>query len=187
MMGLASKLRAVLAKKPKRRWILRPELLCSGNIPQPMHGVSPRTVLGARWWEAVRQEAFRFADYHCLACGVHRSVALLRLGLEGHEVYDIDYLLGRMVYIETAPLCQACHGYVHCGRLQLMRERKTISQARYLAIIRHGDRVLHKHGLCRRREHSGPVADWGDWRLIIGNREYPPKYPTFQDWLKEFG
>ena len=185
-MSLAGKLREVLARKPTRRWVLQAELLCSGNIPQPIHGVSPRVVLGARWWEAMRQEVFRFTDYHCVTCGVHKSFTLLGLGLEGHEVYDIDYLLGRMVYIETVPLCRACHTYVHSGRLQALLEEGVISHARYVAIIQHGDCILHKHGL-RRREYSGPMADWGDWRLVIGNREYPPKYPNFEAWLKEFG
>lgn len=25
-------------------------------------------------------------------------------------------------------------------------------------------------------------AEWGDWKLIIGNKEYPTPYPTYQDW-----
>ena len=185
-MGLVTRLRAALKDKPPRQWTLRPELLCAGNIPQPMHGLSPRIVLGARWWKAVREEVFKSTDYHCLACSTHKSFTLLRSGLEGHEVYDIDYLLGRMAYVEAVPLCRACHAYVHSGRLKAMLEERIISHAYYVSIVQHGDRVLWKYGLRHREEYSGPTADWGDWRLVIGNREYPPKYPTVQAWLKEF-
>ena len=151
-----------------------------------MHGVTPRGILGNVWWNETRKAAYRSLAYRCAACGVQKLLARCRQWLEGHEVYTIDYLLGRMAYLETVPLCHFCHNYIHGGRLQALLESGEIHQAKYVAIVQHGDRVLREAGLQRPPAYTGPTADWGDWRLVIGIREYPPKYPTFDAWLKEF-
>src|SRR5678815_897106 len=78
---------------------LRPEILLQQQIPQPMHGVAPRTVLGDKWWNAERTAAYKSTAFHCLACGVHKSCAEYHKWLEAHEQYEIDYLLGRMTYL----------------------------------------------------------------------------------------
>ena len=41
---------------------LRPELLLHPNIPKVLHGVAPRVVLGAKWWDAERRACYERAE-----------------------------------------------------------------------------------------------------------------------------
>lgn len=196
-MSLADRLRKSIVARPKVEWVRRPEILLNENIPLPLHGIAPRVVLGAKWWEATRQAAYRSTSFHCVACGIWKGVAEYRQWLEGHEVYQIDYQRGRAVYIETVPLCHLCHNFIHDGRLQALLEQGKIQQAKYAAILQHGHRVLTAVGL-RRPTHAerenvitdlivkGDVASWDKWRLVIDGVEYPPLYQTFDDWKKAF-
>lgn len=190
-MSLSDKLRKAITEAPKRIWTLRPEVLLCQNTPKPMHGVVPREILGSKWWNQTRQAAYKSTDFHCIACGVHKSCAKNRQWLEGHELYEVDYAKGRQVYIETIPLCHFCHNYIHDGRLQMLLQSGKLHQAKFVAIIQHGDDVLARVGLVRpnhvEREviilnQCGTIAEWSNWRLVLNNKLYPPKYKTYDEW-----
>lgn len=192
-MGLADKLREHIKALPKPAWKRRPEILLCPNVPKPMHGVAPRVILGDKWWNTTRQAAYRSTNYHCVACGVYKYDARSRQWLEGHELYQIDYARGRMLYLETVPLCHFCHAYIHDGRLQHLLERGEIHQAKYIAIIQHGDRVLRDAGLIKPshfdRDYiivNGVLAPWHRWRLILNGKQYPPKFKTPEAWKAAF-
>jgi len=166
-------LNSVLRRGKALKWKLRPEVLQCGRIPEPLHGVAPRVVLGAKWWNATRQAAYKSTAYHCVACGVHKADARHRQWLEGHELYEVDYLLGTMTYLETVPLCHFCHNYIHSGRLAALLDEGKITHAKYTAIIQHGDAVLDAAGLRKPEivvECVCPKA--ADWRLVINGKEY---------------
>lgn len=182
-----------LSKKP--RWKRRPEILLSDNIPQPMHGTAPRVILGSKWWNATRKAAYASTDFHCIACGVHKTMAKGRKWLEGHELYKVDYPKGRLTYLETVPLCHFCHNFIHDGRLLSLLHKEEIHHQKFVAIIQHGDRVLASVGLKRKPREKreaeytdgllmNTVAAWKDWRLVIDNLEYMPKFRTAQQWKK---
>lgn len=191
---LSERLKKAKAADPKPTWIRQPEILLCPNVPKPLYGVAPRKVLGDKWWEETRQAAYASTDYHCIACGVHRSNAFYRQWLEGHELYRIDYAKGRMVYVRTVPLCSYCHAYIHDGRLRAMLDKGEITQGHYAAVIQYGDRVLREAGLKRLayndRDSSiwlNGVADWSKWRLCIDRRKFKPLYKDLAAWNKEFG
>jgi hypothetical protein len=186
-MSLADRLRIAMGDmKPKPAWKQRPELLLLPNIPKPMHRVAPREILGSKWWNETRQAAYRSTSYHCLACGVYKMDALFRQWLEGHEVYEIDYVHGRMVYVETVPLCHCCHNYSHDGRLQALLGQGKVSQAKFVAIIQHGDGVLFRAGLRKVISYDGPCAEWKKWWLVLNGKQYPPHFKTFEQWKQAF-
>lgn len=178
-MTLADKLRE---PRPEPSWKLRPEVLLHSQIPKPMHGMAPRVVLGQAWWDKTRRAAYASTEFHCVACGVHKTAARYRPVLEGHELYDIDYLEGRMTYLETVPLCVSCHSYIHHGRLKHLCDTRHISAQRYIDVIQHGDGILKKHGLVRLDDYPGPYADWSEWRMVVDGREYPSQFRNIRDW-----
>jgi hypothetical protein len=67
------------------------EILFCPNTPKPLHGMSPRSILGDEWWDKERIKAYRKFFNHCQACGVHKSDALYHRWLEAHEVFNFDY------------------------------------------------------------------------------------------------
>jgi len=66
-------------------------------------------------------------DYHCWACGIHKTSAKYHRWLEAHEVYDIDYGTGRVEMKEVCALCHSCHQYIHDGRMQKLFEQGKLS------------------------------------------------------------
>ena len=167
-----SKLMEAIKRRKAFAWKLRPEVLRCGRIPEPLHGLAPRVVLGSKWWDKTRQASYKSTAFHCVACGVHKGNASYRQWLEGHELYSVDYLLGRMTYLETVPLCHLCHNYIHSGRLAALLEEGKITHVKYKAVIQHGDRVLEAAGLRLPEVYDGMAAEASEWRLIINGKEY---------------
>lgn len=180
-----------------QKWRRKPELLILPNIPRPLHGVNPRTVLGQSWWNKERSQAYRSTNYHCEACGVHKEKQAGRKVLEGHEVYLTDYQEGTCTYIYTAPLCPPCHQYIHDGRLLWLVQTGQITHQRYATIIRRGDQILVEAGLTRpdlrtrdryilKLKEEGRLAKWHEWRLIVNGVEYPTPYRTEEEYQNKF-
>ncbi len=175
-----------LGNNVEPQFTLRPEVLLLPQIPKPLHGLAPRVILGRQWWDKTRQEAYRKCWFHCIACGIHKSQARAHKWLEGHEIYRTDYLIGRMYYIETVPLCHYCHNYIHQGRLQALFEKRQIAQQRYVAILQHGERILASVGLTRDPPYEGPMAEWSKWRLVIGKQMFKPKFKSLEEWAAHY-
>jgi hypothetical protein len=187
----------VLEKVMPQKWKRNPELLTLPNIPKPLHGLNPRTVLGQSWWNKERAAAYKSTNYHCEACGVHKLEQPGRKILEGHEVYLTDYQEGTCTYIRTAPLCPPCHQYIHDGRLLWLLQSGQITHQRYSSVIKRGDKILAEAGLSkpdrRTRERyivklheEGKLAKWADWRLVVNGIEFPTLYATEKEYQEKF-
>lgn len=184
---------------------LHPEILMHPNIPKPLHEVNPRNLMGREAWDELKREVYRKADYHCIACGVHKNNAVGRQWLEAHEFYDIDYEKGTVTIKEIVPLCHYCHNFIHSGRLSMiLGEEKDEDEV--IEILEHGFKILAENnlkafyptimlaeqlgadtfGVQEYRVKGGDVA-WGDWRLIWDGKEYPPKFKSFNEWRERFG
>ncbi|PNX49307.1 MAG: hypothetical protein BV459_00205 [Thermoplasmata archaeon M11B2D] len=172
----------------------RPELLLHPNIPKPMHGLNPRTVMGKSWWDDKRQTAYRKTGYRCAACGIHKSDAKYYQRLEAHEFYSFDYQRGRMELIEIVALCHSCHMFIHSGLLAIQHETGEIPKKKYDDIIAHGETILEladdasvenyhqlKANIVEYAE-TGKLARWSDWRLIIDGVEYEGKFKNIREW-----
>ncbi len=168
-------------------WSRRPEVLLCPTVPKPLHQVNPRSILGGPWWNKTRKEAYASTNQHCLACGVHRSKARWVKWLEGHEYYEVDYLAGRLTYVETLPLCHLCHNFIHSGRLESLFQQGEISAEKYIAVLQHGDRVLRLAGLTKPQPYTGPSVPWLQWRLVLFDKLYPPKFQDEKEWLQAHG
>ncbi len=125
---------------------LQPEILSHPNIPKPLHEVNPRSIMGEAEWDKVRQEAYASTDYHCIACGIHKTQAKGPKWLEAHEFYKMDYTNGRVEVEKIIPLCHYCHNFIHSGRLSMIIDKEK-DEEEVADILKHGFRILSANGL----------------------------------------
>lgn len=165
-----------------------PWLLCHPNLPKPVHGLNPRTVMGKNWWNIRRQEAYAKFDYHCWACGVAKVNARKHRWLEGHENYVIDYSMGVIELREIVALCHYCHMGIHYGFLQIQVNEGMVTEEEQDEILAHKDALLFKINCDD--FYSGleikSQAKWEDWRLVIEGVKFPPKFKSYEEWMKHY-
>jgi hypothetical protein len=128
-----------------------PEILSHPNIPKPMHGVNPRTVMGKEAWDKFRPEVYRKYNFHCACCGVHKSQAKKHKWLEAHESYDIDYRRKVLSINSIEPLCNYCHSFIHSGLLsiKLLSKERSVEEVR--EVLTDGAKILKKYELVMNR------------------------------------
>ena len=190
---------------------IQPDLLTHPNIPKPLHGLTPRTLLGKSWWDGVRYEAYAKHDFCCWACGIHKQDAKYHPWLEGHECYNINYKDGIMELKEIAALCHSCHSFIHSGRLWQLYQQGNATKTKALDILNHGFRILREHNLkpfvaaiicwyritgyykesfieLSKRAMPLPMdfAEWSDWHLIIEGEKYYSLFKNFDDWRNHY-
>ena len=191
------------------RNLYQAELLTHPNIPKPLHGVNPRTLLGQEWWERKRQEAYATYDFHCWACGIHKSHAKYHRWLEAHESYDIDYARGRVELRDIVALCHSCHNFIHSGRMWELYKQKQLTKEKMLNILQHGFHVLKQNNLkpfygtaCLwlilqgySPQHANEIvkkkgfvpsyphiAKWDEWHLILEGKRYYSRFEDMEEW-----
>lgn len=165
--------------------VLRPEVLLCPNIPKPLHGIAPRTILGQQWWNEQRKAAYALTGDRCIACGIHKKYAKYCHWIEAHEVYDINYKKGLMTFKEVVALCHSCHNFIHDGRMQMMVEQKTMTKKKMNEILRHGNLILKNAGL-KKPDPPTEVASWDKWRLVIDGKQYKGKFKSIFDWAEYY-
>lgn len=176
---------------------LDPKLLGQANVPKPLHGINPRTIMGAEAWKKLRLLSVKITPY-CTACGLETPL------LDLHEDYNIDYDKGIMNLNQYVTLCRSCHQFIHSGLLVTFMSKKIVS-------IAEGKRIL-KHGLDICKEHNVPVyagtiktanklqintkdnkswtpkgahVPWENWRLVFNGKTH---YGLSRSaWLAKYG
>ena len=181
---------------------MKPELLQHPQIPKPLHGLAPRVIKGQDWWDVKRQEAYASTNYHCAACGVHKSQAKEHQWLEAHEDYEIDYAKGSVTINKIVPLCHYCHNFIHSGRLWMVNkdnpdkikrvlehgikicEDNFISVQHYTLDLADEYDVEHYCGVLK--ENITECAEWSEWHLILEGEKYYTKYKDFEEWKTHY-
>ena len=190
-----------------------PEILLHPNIPKPLHGLNPRSIMGQGWWDIERQKAYASTDYHCLACGVPKREAIIHRWLEAHEYYKFNYPKGLIEIERIIPLCHACHNYIHSGKLMRDVLKLAITQTDFWKIVKHGTEVLKSNNLPNNpfminmlvglrgsgihfpkwaqelasKPYKVPVGGedipWEKWRLSFNGKLYEPIHKSYRDWV----
>lgn len=165
-----------------------PAILLQFQIPNPMAGLNPRTVLGDEWWKEERQKATAATDGHCAACGVHKMNAMGHQWLECHEQYD--YVGKQLIYRGCVPLCHYCHAYIHRGRLRRMKEAGKVRWEEYNAIINHGQRLTSssklKPPVWKRRPLEILGTSWTGWSLRVGDKVFRSNITSASKWRRRY-
>jgi hypothetical protein len=189
---------------------LKPELLQHPMIPRPLHGVAPREIKGREWWDTVRNTAYATNNFCCWACGDREF-------LNAHEVYDVNYALGRTTFMEVVALCEACHHFIHIGLYGTFLLRGSVGVQEFKRVVKSRYQILKKAhlkanwgfyqvvgGLIRtysiqdtkwlqdilKDKVPPPIVDdvpWGKWRMVFEGVEYPPKFLSEYDSRKHYG
>lgn len=183
-----------------------PEILLHPNIPKPLHGINPRTIMGQEWWDIEREKAYSKYDYECWACGVGKSRAKYHRWLEAHEIYDFDYKNGTLTFKELCALCHSCHNYIHNGRLKVLYYRGQIEREKFVDILQHGTNILISNKLpvnffaynVMKETNvklpknvkvqlldSGNVS-WSDWKLIFEGKAYKSNFRNIYEWQEYY-
>ena len=169
--------------------IHEPELLLHPNIPKPLHGLNPRTIRGAKWWNIHRREAYAANNYHCWACSKyapydHDKKRFISEKLDAHEYYDINYKEKTAKLKKIVALCKHCHATIHSGRLQAMFDIGENDIQWLWELSRHSQNILKKPLKIDTRDYR---QEWNDWRLIIDGVEYKSKFKNMEEWEAEYG
>lgn len=190
--------------KKESEWTLKPEILTHPNIPKPLHGINPRTIMGKQW-DIVRQQVYAKYNYHCVACGVTKENAKKLKRLEAHEYWDIDYMTGRCEVKSIEPLCYYCHSFIHSGRLQMIWQQDRISTEEVKDILEYGFWILSENNLkafyqandlAKIVEADTYLVDcyipkineklgWNDFYLVFNGKEYRSNFKNISEW-KEY-
>lgn len=174
------------------------------NIPKPLHGISPRTIMGQEWWDKTRREVYASSDQHCIACGVYKTEAKEKQWLEAHEFYKINYKTGEVIIESIEPLCHYCHNFIHSGRLAMIidteKPRETVVE-----ILEHGFKILSKNklkcfpgtlelaleiGACTYgvKAYNTPedTVPWEKWCLVFRGKKYYSNFSCYDEWEKHY-
>lgn len=180
-----------------------PHLLLHPNIPKPLHGMNPRTLKGQEWWDEQRQIAYAKNNYHCWACGVHKSQAKYHQWLEAHECYEIDYKRGFARMKLIVALCHACHNAIHDGRMQMMLQQGTMNAQKFHDIMKHSREVKARIDYNRwprellflrktyqrylsATDSNSNMAPWHKWYLMLEGQKYKTRFPSFEAWKAHY-
>lgn len=196
--------------------IIKPELLTHPNIPKPLHGTAPRTILGKEWWDEKRKEAYMENNYHCMACGAHKSQDRFHNWLEAHEDYEISYATGKVKLKKIVALCHSCHNFIHSGRLLSLWRKGEVSDVKISYILKRGFRILKTnnlepfHGTCdvycevmdslnndvfhlfdrvqrlKIKQKVEIQQDWSKWHIEIDGVNHYGKFESIEDWKAEY-
>lgn len=164
--------------KPNARILLHP------SLPPALHGTAPRTVMGPKWWDIKRKEAYAKHDYHCWACGVAKEESLgISNRLDAHEEYDIDMEAKRTEMTRIVALCTVCHAFIHRNRMNNLFDQGKLTEADCWEIIAHGERTLANQGVVEdKMSHDYDEGDWEQWRLVIDGKEIEGKFSCRKEW-----
>lgn len=176
-----------------------PHILEQPLIPQPLHGVNPRSIMGVPAWNIQRKKIYAKHNFRCAACGTSSRKAILKPWLEAHELFEIDWQTQTMTLTGMEPLCHACHAFVHCGLLNLRLHHRKISEYDVACILGNGVGVLEEiggiipiaaHAMCNLLDlkhdlqvaKNPPATDWVGWKMVWNETTYPSPYPSETAW-----
>jgi len=172
----------------------RPELLLHPNVPKPLHGLAPRTLMSKKDWDIIRREAYAKNNYHCWACGVHKEYDMAKLrfveeSLDCHEFYSIDYEAKTSTLVEFVAVCKSCHNYIHSGRMNALYEQGKMDEEECWMIVSHGEHVLNKGNLdpsVKKVDENTYEKEWGDWKLVVDGVEHGSIIKDYKAWCVKY-
>lgn len=125
------------------------KILTMPNVPKPLHGLAPRTIMGNTAWNYMRKKCYAAHDYKCEVCGADPKE--FNQYCHAHELYEYDYPTGEAKFVRCVCLCPRCHIYpgVHTGRALTLYKKHDIfmSKKTILEGLEQTFRLIHEYNV----------------------------------------
>ena len=188
-------------------------LLTMPNVPQPLHALNPRILMGQEEWDKQRMECYENAGNKCEICGMGGE------RLQAHELYSYNYKDHAGVFKRLVALCDKCHRSIHSGRLLTLTKEGNVPVNYYLQIVEHCFRLISKYNKENNAElrlywsylqalkipelrndiirlikkydikfykvKNTKKREWQEWKLIWGTQIIQSPYKTADDWIEQ--
>lgn len=158
----------------------RPELLIHPTLPEPLHGINPRTLMGQKKWDEERRNCYAINNYHCFACGVFapydtekKKFIFKDRQLHAHEAYHYDYKKCEVRLNEVVALCPTCHNAIHIQRSQAMFDKGLFDCEDMFIILTNRETVLG-------------FDKWDKWCLIWGDKKVFSQFKNKKEWEEHY-
>lgn len=190
------------------------------NVPAPLHGLAPRTILGNATWTHMRKKCYFDADYKSQISGIDLDGSNSDLKCNAHELYSYDYTKGTAYFERAVCISPVEHNFIHSGRMLTMYKKGNplMPKAYLLKAVENGFKIIHdwnkshpngkqlrayatladyattpgiadeicelidKYDIKFYKEDPQYTAKWGEWSLIVGNKEHPTPYKDREEW-----
>lgn len=158
---------------------LRP-LIAMPNIPKPLHGVNPRTLLGSGTWNRMRKACYAAANDTCEICGAKPENLRHR---HGHEVYEISYSQGTAKFVRVFCVCSLCHlACIHTGRaLTLWKQDNPLYPTEFLL-----QGAEHAFKIIRDYNKDNPKADLRAYSTFLEYLKYDELKEPMEKLIKKY-
>lgn len=98
-------------------------IIAMPNIPTPIHGLAPRTVLGSGVWNHMRKRCYYMADYKSQISGIELDKSDSQRVPNAHELYSYNYITGEALFVRAVCISPLEHNFIHSGRMLTMYKK----------------------------------------------------------------
>ena len=128
-------------------------IIAMPNVPAPLHGQAPRTLLGKSTWDHMRKYCYYNAGYKSQISGEDLDGTTNDKKCNAHELYSYDYVHGKAYFERAVCISPVEHNFIHSGRMLTMYKQgdPLTTAERVLEGLEHGFEQIKKYN----DEHKG--------------------------------
>jgi hypothetical protein len=164
---------AIFKSKSNVAYFKKPSIIFQ-FFPKPLTGLTPRSLMGSKWWKKEKQDAILENNYCCHACGVNVNDAEIHKRLEAFPIYIRYGNDSRVVYRRCAALCHLCYCVANFKMSMNLFEKDFMDSEKFDRICAHRNEMMvcaHFDG-----KNDLPILNWDDWFLEIEGQFYFSKF-----------
>jgi len=169
-----------LNKRSKRPNFLIPEILLQ-ELPKPLHGITPRFIMGGKMWNKKKNAAALKNNYCCWVCGVNVNDTEPKR-LEGAPVFFVVEETKRVIFRDVAALCKKCNSFLNLSILWKMEKRGLCKKELIEQIILHGDNFVDVVKKIENINVMFAVNDFKNWRYFFDGIEYYSRFDSLEEY-----
>lgn len=121
-------------------------IIAMPNVPAPLHGCAPRTILGSSTWTHMRKKCYFDADYKSQITGKPLDGQDSDAKCQAHELYSYDYTAGTAYFERAVCISPMEHNFIHSGRMLTMYKKgNPLMPKNYLLkVVENGFKIIYE-------------------------------------------